>query len=158
MALTNAQRNTLLAAVKADQAAGPLRSAGNVTGLMAWCNAATATLAWSVAVPPLTSEEAPSYTTYDSLLQGKRDSWELFLRNPRNFSRNKVRAWVIDVWGSATAGSNSEAILQAATEGATNAQVAIGGTIKATGTVSATDRTFAEAVSFVEAEWLCQQP
>lgn len=159
MALTNAQRNTLLAAIKADQTAGPLRAAGNVTGLQAWCNAAKtpAVLAWVTSVQPAISEEAPSYTTYDSMAQGKRDSWVLFLRSPRDFSRNKVRSWITDVWGNATAGSNAEAVLLAGTEPATNAQAAVGGTSKTTGTVTATDRSFAELVGYGEAEWLCQQ-
>lgn len=160
MALTNAQRNALLAAIKADQAAGPIRAAGNVTGLLAWLNAAKspAVLAWVTAVQPITSEEAPSYTTYDSLAQGKRDSWLLFLRSTRDFSRNKVRAWITDVWGNAAAGSNAESVLLAGTENATNAQSIIGGTSKTTGTVTALDRSYTEQVSFAECEWFCQQP
>lgn len=157
MALTNAQRNTLLTAVKASPTAGPIRTNGDVTGLLAWCNTPTAALAWAVAVPSLAVEEAPSYTTYDSLAQGKRDSWALLLNNPRNFAKNKIRAWVVDVWGNATAGSNSESVLQAGTEGVTNAQAAIGGSSKTTGTVTALDRAFPDAVSFDECAWLVQQ-
>lgn len=157
--LTNAQRTTLLAAIKADATAGPIRAAGNVPGLLAWCNAAKApaALAWSVAVQPRTSDEAATYTTYDSLVAGKRDSWALFLGFARDFSRNKVRAWIVDVWGNATASSIAEAILQAGTENATNAQSIIGGNSKTTGTVTALDRTFASLVEYGECEWFCQQ-
>lgn len=157
--LTNAQRNNLLAAIKADATAGPIRAAGNVPGLLAWCNAAKSptALAWSVAVQPQTSDEAATYTAYDSLVAGKRDSWALFLGFPRDFSRNKVRAWLTDVWGAATAGSIAESILLAGTENATNAQTIIGGNSKTTGTVTAIDRTFSAAVEFGECEWFCQQ-
>ncbi len=158
--LTNNQRNTLLTAVKADPTAGPLRAVGNVTGLQAWLNTAAspAALAWVEEVPILNADEAPSYATYDTLAQGKRDSWVRFLAFPRNFSRNKVRGWIVDVWGNATSGSNAEAVLQAGTENATNAQVMLGGTTRATGTVSALDRNYAEPVDTADVEWLCQQP
>lgn len=157
--MSNAQRTALLAAVKANATAGPLRLAGNVTGLQAWLNAAASpnTPAWMTAAPTLAVEEAPSYTTFDSLSQGKRDSWSLFLRNARDFTRAKVRSWVVDVWGNATAGSNAEAVLLAATESATNAQVMLGGTTRTTGTVSALDRAYAEPVDTGDVEWLCQQ-
>ena len=157
--LTTAQRSTLLAAIKADATAGPIRAAGNVPGLLAWCNAAKspAVLAWAVAVQPQTSDEAATYTAYDSIVAGKRDSWALFLGFPRDFSRNKVRAWIVDVWGSATAGSIAESILNAGTENASNAQVVLGGTSKTTGTVTATDRTFPGLVEYGECEWFCQQ-
>jgi len=157
--LTNAQRNTLLAAVKADATAGPIRTIGDVTGLVSYLNgAATPTaLAWLPAAPVMAVEEAPNYTTYDSLAQGKRDSWMVFLRSARDFGKAKVRNWVVDIWGAATASSNAESVLKAATESATVAQVAIGGASKTTGTVTAMDRAFDEQVSTADGEWLCQQ-
>jgi hypothetical protein len=157
--LTTPQRSTLLAAIKAHAVAGPLRAAGNVTGLLAWCNAAASPeqTAWKTAAPVLAIEEAPSYTAYDSLAQGKRDSWLVFIRNERNFTRAKVRAWVVDIWGNATNGSNSEAVLRAATEPATNAQLALGSTARSTGTVTALDRAYSEDIDFADGEWLCQQ-
>jgi hypothetical protein len=96
-------------------------------------------------------EEAPNYTTYDTLSQGKRDSWALFLHAPRDFGRNKVRLWVTDVWGNATAGSNAEAVLIAGTVFATNAQVAIGGTSRNTGAVTALDASFEDDVDILDA-------
>lgn len=142
MALTTQQLTTLRAAVFATPAAAALLTAGNVVGLMDWCNANSGQKRWLPAADPLSVEEAPSYTSYDSLMQGKRDSWMVFLRNARDFGRNKVRSWVVDIWGNATAGSNAESILQAGTANATNAQVALGGQSKTTGTVAAVDTSF----------------
>lgn len=142
MALTTQQLTTLRAAVFATPAAAALLAAGNVIGLKDWCNANSGAKRWLPAADPLSVEEAPSYTSYDSLMQGKRDSWMVFLRNARDFGRNKVRSWVTDIWGNATAGSNAEAILQAGTVNATNAQVALGGQSKTTGTVTAVDTSF----------------
>lgn len=70
----------------------------------------------------------------------------------RDFSRNKTRKWITDIWGNATAGSSAEAIMQAATENATVAQVALGGTTKTTGTVTALDRAYAGQVSQEDAQ------
>lgn len=156
--LTAGQRTTLLAAVKANGTANAFRLAGDVPGLLGWLNGSSATLAWRNAVSSQDSDEAATYTSYDTLAQGKRDSWALFLRFNRDFSRNKVRNWVIDVWGAATAASISEAILQAGTELATNAQAALGGTVRTTGTVSATARSYTLSCDAVDANWLINQP
>ncbi len=151
MALTTQQLTTLRAAVFATPAAAALLAAGNVIGLKDWCNANSGAKRWLPAADPLSVEEAPSYTSYDSLMQGKRDSWMVFLRNARDFGRNKVRSWVVDIWGNATAGSNAEAILQAGTVNATNAQVALGGQSKTTGTVVAVDTSFEGDVDILDA-------
>jgi len=152
--LSNAQLNTLRASIFATPAAAALLAAGDVPGLRTWCNTATVTRRWLPEAGALAVEEAPSYTTYDSLAQGKRDSWVLFLRSPRDFGRNKVRLWAVDVWGAATAGSNSEAVLLAGSSLATNAQVAIGGVSKTTGTVTALDATYEKDLSVLEATLL----
>lgn len=158
MPLNNAQRATLLAAVKANGTAAALRTAGDSFSLLAWCNGASAALAWRTGVQPQEADEAATYTVYDSLLAGKRDSWALFLKYPRNFTRAKIRNWVTDVWGAAIAASSSESILQAGTEFATNAQNALGGTSKTTGTVTALDRTHIDQVTDAEVSWLIAQP
>lgn len=157
MPLSNPQRATLLAAVKADPTAAAIRVAGDTFSLLAWCNGASATLAWRIAVPPQDADEAATYTTYDSLVAGKRDSWSIFLKFNRDFSRGKVRAWIVDVWGSATAASVAEAVIQAGTEFATRAQAALGGTLKTTGTVSASDRAYAAQIAQSEVDWLVAQ-
>lgn len=152
--LTANQIVTLRAAVIADATAHALQAAGNLAGLLAWCNGASGTLAWISAVPVIDAEEAPSYTTYDTLAQGKRDSWLVFLRSARDFSRAKVRNWIVDVWGNATAGSNAEAVLQAGTVQATNAELKFGGPTRTTGTVTAVARSWVGVVSETECKKL----
>jgi hypothetical protein len=149
MALTNSQRNTLRAHILATPAlAAKAQGPGtDYTGLANDLNAATAQLAWLPAAPVDVVDDAPSYTDFDALTAGKRDSWALFLRAARNFTRNKVRSWVTDVWGAAIANSNAEKILQAGTTFATAAQVVIGGATRTTGTVSAMDRNWLDLVT-----------
>lgn len=142
MALTNSQLTNLRAAVFADPVAKLFVPVGDVTGLTNWCNSNSGSKRWLPAADVVAIEEAPSYTAYDSLAAGKRDSWVMFLRNPRDFGKPKVRNWVVDIWGNATTGSNSEAILQAATVNATNAQIVLGGASETVGTVTAFDSSF----------------
>lgn len=153
--LSNSQRNTLRSAVIADQTASALRTAGDVTGLLNWLNGASATVAWRAAAEARTLDEGAAYATFDSIAAGKRDAWDIFLRYaPRDMGKNKNRALVTDVWGNATAGSVAESVLQAATETATRAQAAIGGTSKSTGTVTGLDRTWAGTVSEADVQWI----
>jgi hypothetical protein len=148
MALTSEQIATLKAGVIANPTAAAMRTAGDVYSLHLWLNAPTdpAVLAWRNNVPPQDADQAPSYSTFDSIVAGKRDSWGFFLAFPRDFARAKVRNWVVDVWGSAGAASNAEAILLAGTEPATNAEAIFGGTQRTTGTVSALDRLLPGAI------------
>lgn len=146
---TNAQLQTIKTAINADPALAsqPMTSAGALAIAVELNKTASpVTLAWRTAVPPQDSDEAPAYTAFDSIVAGKRDSWGYFLGYPRNFGKNKVRNWIVDVWGSATAGSNAEAILQAGTENAKRIEVILGGTTKTTGTVSALDRNYAGTI------------
>lgn len=152
--LSPQQITTVRAAIFATPAAAAQLAAGNVAGVQAWANGSTATKGWLTAAPIEAMDEAPSYTAYDSMVQGKRDSWVRFLAYPRNCARNRVRNWVVDVWGNATASSNAEAVLLACTEAATAAQAAIGGTNRTTGTVSALDRTYTGLVTELEARQL----
>jgi len=117
------------------------------TGLAAALNAVSAQRAWLESASVGAVDDAPSYTDFDTLSAGKRDSWALFLRTARNFARGKVRSWVTDVWGLAVASSNAEKILLAGTELATVAQVVIGGTTRTTGTVAAIVRNWTGTVS-----------
>lgn len=105
-------------------------------------NASPTVLAWRTDVPPQSSDESATYTAFDSILAGKRDSWSLFLGFSRDFTKNKVRNWVVDVWGPAIVSSVSESVLQNATEKASRAENVLGGTLKTTGTVSALDRNW----------------
>jgi hypothetical protein len=144
--MTDSQITTLRNYALNNGTAAPLIAAANVPGFLAWCNADSGSLRWLPAANTLTVEEAPSYTTYDSLVQGKRDSWLVFLRSARDFGKAKVRNWVVDIWGAATASSNSESVLKAGTAIATNAQIALTGSSKSTGTVTAVDTIFEEEV------------
>ena len=149
MSLTPAQLATLKAAILAETNATfvALRSSGATGAMAAWYNEASTTDAWRISVPPIDSDAAPDYTTFDAISAGKRDSWGIFLAFTRDYTRNKVRKWVTDVWGNATAGSNSEAILQAAVEKAKRGEVVFGGSVATTGTVSATKRNFIGSIS-----------
>lgn len=142
MALTSAQLALLKTAIAAETNATfvSYRNEG-ATGLMAeWYNGnfSPATFAWRTAVPAADADEAPSYSAFDSIVAGKRDSWGFFLGFSRDFTKNKVRKWITDVWGAATANSNAEAILTAGTRRITRAENVLGGTATATeGTVTA---------------------
>ena len=113
-------------------------------------NAAPETLAWMTAVEPAVIDDAPNYANFDTIQAGKRDSWGFMLARSRDFTRNKTRKWVTDIWGNATAGSDAEAILLAATEKASRAEVAFGGATKTTGTVTALDRVWQGEVSITD--------
>lgn len=154
--LQPSQFATVCTACKAASACNTPRVAGDVGQVLAWLNGAKspATPAWFTAAPVSAVEEAPTYTTYDSLAAGKRDSWVMFLRNPRDFTKARIRNWVVDVWGTAAVGSNAEAVLLSATYSATNAQAAIGGTSRTTGTVTALNLAYTGLVVGVDAEAL----
>lgn len=151
MSLSNSQLQTLKAAIAAetDPEFVAYRTAG-ATGAMAdWYNVekSPAQKAWITLQPASDTDDAPDYSTFDSLSAGKRDSWALFLAYDRNFTRNKVRKWVVDVWGNAIANSNAEAVLLAATRNARRGEVLFGGTLKTTGTVAALDLVFVGLIS-----------
>lgn len=154
--LTNGQLVAACTACKGAPSCNTPRVGGDVGQVMAWLNGARtpATLAWFTAAPPAPVRQAPSYTQYDSLVQGKRDSWVLFLADSQDFTKAKIRNWVVDVWGSATASSNAESVLQAGTFSATNLQNALGGTLRTTGTVAALDLTYPYLAPGSAADWL----
>lgn len=155
-ALTPGQLATVCTAVKANPTANAARLAGDTVALLQWLNGARTptALSWRAIVPAQESDEAANYTSFDTLAQGKRDSWAIFLMFSRNYGKNKVRNTVVDVWGAAIASSVSEGILQAGTASATNTQFAIGGQSKTTGTVTATDFTFDGNANTADANWL----
>jgi len=137
-------------AASVDAAIVAARTAGATYDLMNLLNAPNvpATSAWRVAVPAVDIDAAANYTTYDTLTQGKRDEWDIFLKYaPRNMGLSKNRSVVTDVWGAALASSLSEAILLVCVENASVAEFALGGSTKTTGTVSALLRSFAGQVS-----------
>ena len=150
MSLTTAQSATLRSAILAEtDAAFVVARTQGATGTMAdFYNVLTTTLAWRTSMPPSDSDDAPDYSAFDSLVAGKRDSWALFLNYQRDFTRNKIRKWITDVWGNATASSNAEAVLQAGTRKATRVELLLGGSATATtGTVTALKLAWEGAIS-----------
>lgn len=154
--LTTPQLQTLCTAVKANPTANAFRLAGNSSGLDGWLNSAAtpAQLAWHTAAPQAAVRQAPNYSAYDALVAGKRDSWVLLLQDSQDFTRAKIRNWVVDVWGAATAGSNAEAVLLAGTYSASNGQAALGGATRTTGTVSALDLVWPRPIPGSAADWM----
>lgn len=147
--MTPEQRTILAAALRSNPATTQLAADRNDSAIKGWLDAEAVPTAkaWITAQPIADTDDAPDYSTFDGLLPGKRDSWNFFLRQPRDFSRNKVRKWVTDVWGAATANSNAEAILLAATRKATNCELIFGGTDATTGAVTAKKLTFEGSAS-----------
>ena len=152
--MNEAQKQQLVIALRAsaDATIVSLLAARADEMLMNYINdkATPAVKAWKTNVPTNDSDDAPDYSTYDALQAGKRDSWNLFLRAPRDFTRNKVRKWITDVWGNATAASNAEAILNAGVENARRVEVLIGGSNASTGTVTAMKRDFEGPIGLQE--------
>ena len=140
--MTPAQTATVKAFVIANMSAHVAKSEWSQIAELLSTPWATPTKAWSNSVSPDVMDDAPDYTTFDAISAGKRDSWGYLIARNRDFNKNKVRKWVTDIWGNATAGSSSESILLAGTLNATGAEVAIGGSTKTTGTVSAIDRNY----------------
>ncbi len=154
MHFTDEQKATIKAYVLADPVLAPV-SSGPTTdyGLIANTLAAYAnpvSKAWIPSVPPVVSDDAPSYSTFDSIAAGKRDSWGFFLAQTRDFTRKKVRDWIVDVWGAAILDSNSEKILLAGTENMRVIEVILGGTDKTTGTVTAKTRNYVGSIDLLD--------
>jgi len=144
---SNAQLVTLKNAINAetDVTFVSLRTAGATGAMAEWYNGAISPVqkVWNTATPAAVIDEASNWTAFDTLSQGKRDSWAFFFNFPRDFTRGKVRSWVTDVWGSATGGSDSEKILLAAQRDAKRGEIVFGGTTRTTGTASALELNWA---------------
>ena len=154
MALTNAQKALVKTYILADpvlstKVSGPGTDYGFIAATLSSA-ASPVVKAWKTAVPASDSDEGVDYSTFDTLVAGKRDSWRFFLAFSRDFTKVKVRKWITDVFGNATAGSNAEAILNAGVENAKLVETIIGGDVRTTGTVSAIARNFVGTVSIEE--------
>jgi len=152
MALTTAQVQALKVFVNAsvDPNIVDARTRGDTFELSQLLNNPTspAVNAWNWSTGAMTLDQGATYTAYDSLTQGKRDEWSIFLQYaPRDMGLGRNRNVVTDVWGAATSGSIAESVLLAALTVATVAQNAIGGLSKTTGTVTALQLTFTGQVS-----------
>jgi hypothetical protein len=111
--MTEAEKQELVTALRASADANIVSmiapATRNDNALMEYLNAKANPVvkAWRTSMPTNDADDAPDYSTYDGLVPGKRDSWNLFLRAPRDLTRNKVRKWITDVWGNADAGSKA---------------------------------------------------
>lgn len=136
MAMTEAQKQTLAAALRAETDAGvvAMMAIRNDVGLAEWCNAESTVDAWQSAMTNRLLFEAGDVTKFDGLSAGKRDSWKMLLDfAPIDFSRNKMRKAVKDIWGN----TDSVAVLQSCTRKATNGEKYLGGTAATENTVTA---------------------
>lgn len=150
MDLKPAHRAALKSAILADPTLAAMATATDYDGITNALNldASPVVKAWLTAAPARAIDEACNWTQFDTIQAGKRDSWTgRFFAFDRDFTRNKVRAWVTDVWGNATVGSNAEAILLAGTENASRAEGIIGGTVRTTNDVSALERDWTGEIS-----------
>lgn len=116
------------------------RDARNDTMVAQWCNLTTTTDAWVDSVSKSDLFDLTDVTKFDTLTQGKRDSWSLMLDNsPIDASRNKIRKAILDIWGA----TDSIPVLQGVTRKAKTAEVWIAqGNTATTNTVTALKLAF----------------
>jgi hypothetical protein len=147
MALTTAQLTTLKAAILAEPSLATAVSIRNDAEIDTWCNADSTQDAWMTAVDKRTLFEAMDVTKFDGLTAGKRDAWRLLLDNvPIDFTRNKNRKAVTDIWGN----TDNSPVLASLVRKATNAEKALGGTGATEGTVTAWKLNWAGTVTRME--------
>lgn len=123
MQTTLEQRQALIAAMQADETARGFLDAQDAYSTREWLNspAEPEVLAWRTSVPADEAEAAPDYTKYDSMLAGKRASWDRFVTRPRDWTQKSVRDWALDAW-STSGDANIRQVLLVGTEPATNVQ------------------------------------
>lgn len=134
--LTPAQETTLAAHIRANQDAAVIAALAirNDTEIARLYNLASNADAWQSAMSGRDLFEATDVTKFDAVNPGKRDAWRLLLEfAPINFSRQKMRKAVPDVWGT----TDAVAVLQACTRKATVAESVLGGNSATTNTVTA---------------------
>lgn len=114
-------------------------AARNDDAIRDYYNANSATDAWRVDIDGSSLFEATPITQFDGLTPGKRDAWKLMIDQarqvPLDFGRPKMRAATRDVWATAQA----DVILSSCTRKATVGELVFGGSLEASGSVSATD-------------------
>lgn len=144
--LTPANRAVFLAAINAETNPGLVtcRQARDDGCIAAWYNVATATKAWREQVSGKEVFEAMNLTNYDGLTAGKRDAWSLMIGfAPLDFTRNKIRAAVNDIWSA----TDRDVILNAATEFASRFEMLFGGNSATTGGVTAIKRALSHVLT-----------
>jgi hypothetical protein len=137
MIMTPEQLATLKAGILAEtnDTFATYRSNGQ-NGLMAnWLNKpkTPSVKAWRDDVQPQELDEETPWTSFDTLSDGKRDSWLQIFKYPRNFNKSWIRKWLTDVWGAATASSVAEAIfLGVCVKNISRVEAILGGSTTAT--------------------------
>lgn len=145
--LSSAQRVTFAAAVNAETNAGLVacRTIRDDTCIQAFYNASTSNKAWRESVTAKEVFEAMNLPNFDGLSAGKRDAMRTMLDfAPLDFSRQKVRKAISDIWTTAT---DRDAILNAATENASRFEMIFAGASATEGTVTAVKRNVLGPVS-----------
>lgn len=143
MALTTAQRAALRTDINNSTDPAVIAARGNGadigrddTTLVAIynANAAGPVKAWRTDVSSRDLFESMNITKYDSIAQsGKREAWRLMLDfAPVDFTRNKNRKAVTDIWGA----TDAAGILNDCLENASRAEVLFGGSNATESTVS----------------------
>jgi len=108
-----------------------------------WLNGASTQDAWMTSVDKRALFEAMDVTKFDTVAAGKRDAWKLLMDNaPIDFTRNKARKAVDDVWGA-----DAAAVCAGLVRKATRAEQALGGTDATTATVTAWKLNWSGSVS-----------
>ena len=113
-----------------------------------WLNEASSTLAWNEATQTRDVFEAINIGKFDTLTAGKRDAMRMMLDfAPVNFTRQKNRNAIIDIWGAA----DSVAVLEACRRPALRCEEAFGGTVRTTSNnVSALNLNRAGSVTMMD--------
>lgn len=154
--LTTEQLQTLKAGILAETNATfvTYRTNGQ-NGLMAdWLNKPKTpnVKTWRSDVQPQELDEETPWSSFDTLVDGKRDSWGHIFNYARNFNGSWIRKWITDVWGAATAGSIAETIFNnIGVRNITRVEAILGGSATATtGTVTALKLAWEGPISDVD--------
>lgn len=124
--MTEDQKQALANALRAETDAGIVlkMSKRDDVGLAAWCNTASAINAWNSNLSKIDMFEAIDGTKFDALVDKKRSSWEFLVGHcPIDSTRNKIRAWIKDVWGA----TDAPAVMANCTRKANHAEAYLGG-------------------------------
>lgn len=142
-ATQRAQLGTALRA-ETDQGVVAAIAARNDSAVVAWCNSLSAIDAWLSSASDRDLFEATDVAKFDNLTAGKREAQGRLERfAPLDFTRQKMRKAMQDIWGNA----DSVAVLQALRRKATRAEVYLGGNEATTNTVTALKLNFEGDVS-----------
>lgn len=134
-------QQTLAAAIRAntDPTIVAAVAARNDDVIRDWYNVESTTDAWRTDIDGETMFDITPFTIFDGVSAGKREVWDLMIEQsritPLDFGRRTLRAAVRDIWPT----QYGDAILTACRRKATRAEMLFGGSVEASGAISATD-------------------